>query len=123
MNYSFKCRWEPSQNGKPGHESLFVENEHGDRYEMARLWPSSNEDPTKGVTLVRRDLNYDLGGKFIPQGAGQKEWNLAYEGAKDRGAFFARQQFESAAQMIHGRSVEMNLVGARQRCPEPGTRR
>ena len=91
--------WQPSKSGKDGHEDMMVRNEKGQETQMAFIHPSSTEDRAKGFTLVKRDMNYGLGDRFIPQ-EGNKEWNLAYEGAKDRGERFAEQQLGNAHQLV-----------------------
>ncbi len=96
--------WKPSKNGHSGHEDLFVKNEQGQEFKMATIFPSNKDDPSKGHTLSKRDMNYGLGNKFIPQSDSKKEWNLMIGGAKDRGEHFANQQREMGHKLTTGQT-------------------
>ncbi len=108
---NYTMDWEPSQNGRDGHKTLEIKHEGGKKIEMAQIHPSNSQNPAMGMTLVKRDMNYGLGARFIPQGDKQKEWNLTLEGAKDRGEHFAKQQIQAAQQLTGEHSQSQELVG------------
>ncbi|MGP0590987.1 hypothetical protein ACTRXD_00420 [Nitrospira sp. T9] len=112
-------QWEQSSNGKDGHEALFLVNEQGQKFQMAQIFPSNSQNREMGFTMVKRDMNYGLGDRFIPQN--DKTWNMAYQACKEKSQVFAQSQIEMAHQLTGDRSHVHEMVGqgANGRTPEP----
>ena len=104
-----KFQWEPSRNGKEGHETLYVENDQGRRFVMAQIYPSQSNNPEMGYTMVNRDMNYGLDGKFIPQN--NKAWNLTLDAAKSKAQFAVQQHIDNAHDLTTGRGLSPERQG------------
>ncbi len=98
-------RWEPSKNGKEGHESLYFTNAQGQKFQMAQLYPSQTGNEKMGYTLSVHDLNKGFSGKFIPQQ--DKSWNMAYLACRDKGMYAARQHINVCHQLTGEQSQSL----------------
>ena len=117
-----KFSWEPNQNGKDRYETLYVENEQGRRIAMAQIYPSQSGNPEMGYTMVKRDMNYALGDKFISHN--DKAWNLTLDAARGKAEFAAQQHFDNAQQFTAGQAFSHEQPGkaaepSAQETPEP----
>ncbi len=104
-----KIFWEQSE--KAGQEKLFIQHEQGDKVQMALMHLSKSDDPSRGFTLVKKDLN-GRADKFTPQPDSQKEWGLTANVCKDRGEFFAQQAVDNARQLVGDRAPSHEVAQA-----------
>ncbi len=100
-----QLRWEPSKNGKEGHESLYFTNAKGQEFQLAQLFPSQTGNEKMGYTLAVHDMNKGFSGKFMPQQ--DKTWNMAYDACRDKGMFAARQTIDVGYQLTGDRSQSL----------------
>ncbi len=117
MRFS-NLHWEEKQ-GKDGYDDLFIKTEDGQLFQMAAIHPSKLDDPEMGVTMAKRNMNYGLGERFIPQE--DKRWNMTPASARREAEAFANQQIEMAHQLTGVRTHEFEHAGVGENGRAPDT--